>query len=72
MNNYDKFQDAEILFLMRKRGTDEAAARLALEAAMGSHYSDDEWSQVQYHADMMEINEAERYAGYSEHTESQF
>lgn len=60
-NNYERIQDGQILLSMRNDGMSDADARELLETFSNKKYSEYEWSEIQYHADMADIHNTEKY-----------
>lgn len=63
-HNYELIQDGQILSDMRDNGMSEHDARELLETFNNKKYSNYEWSEIQYHADMVDIHKTEKRDGY--------
>lgn len=60
MTNYEKIEDGRLLSNMRDNGMSDQDARVLLEQYQETAYTDSQWEEVQYHADMYAIYLAEK------------
>lgn len=63
-NKSELLEDGQLLYRMRNNGMSDDAVRETIESVRAFPYSDFQWGEIQYHADMISIHETEKYSGF--------